>query len=836
MINDMKNFTLNDLNTSPAKDKNKPNNVNVRLGIRVKLQEKFLKKQLQVNSVLTKESNTNLFSIKSELSDIGDLLSKQPKVLEKAFEKSFEKALKKVVSSIPQGNGNNDSGFSIDDLPERNKKNKKTRNRRGRSRTGRNLANVTESITENIPTTRIGKLGKAGKGLLKKIPKIGGLLGIADVASSSSEINSVKKNKGGKLNDFTQNALGFGIPGAAIAAGGFGLSLMNDAYDDVSTRRKQEQESKGLRDPQTFSELFDRMLGDTTSTTVKNQKILSKTGKEFVKTEKSLETNNKELKKTTEEIKDFDVKDFFGSIGDKISGAFKQAVSGVEGVLDSAKLAVTGAFSQDNGYVPGSHQPIGTGGVGGIGEPEGDIKTRPLGKTKVSSDQKGMMKNVYSAFTQAGFSEAQAKALTAEVGRENAYNPKNVFGTHTDAANGATNTGFFSWQGNRSEKLQKRLAEKGLMKNGKMDQSQESLNEMAKFAKEEMESGQYKGLGNFMENKNVDSETAAKQLGKGYIKWAYGQDKLRSGKSFDWRSHDTRRAGYYNQLEGILGSNTSGTTQQERPNSVLHGDENKNIPASIQNVNDQLMQSTQDAIDKGVKYNYGSKKSSSGSIDCSGWIMEINGQMSEQLTDKDAIKPTIDAMKQGASQQGAAGIIQAVGQQTGKELSGADVNANNLKEGMVIGIDHSQGGAKSGEGRYKGIDHIVQVVRDPKTGELAISESSSKKGVHTTDANEWLQRNAKKPKYAVDPYDALRNDSTQVAKIEKENQPLLSPALETDTNKEKQATVINNVNNVSNNTNIAKGGSNDSSLPLITRNPLSSIQAYNLSLMSNSVS
>ena len=102
----MKNFTLNDLNTSPVKDKNKPSNANVRLGIRVKLQEKFLKKQLQVNSTLTKESNANLFSIKSELSDIEDLLSKQPKVLEKAF----ERALKKVVASIPQSsNTNNDS-------------------------------------------------------------------------------------------------------------------------------------------------------------------------------------------------------------------------------------------------------------------------------------------------------------------------------------------------------------------------------------------------------------------------------------------------------------------------------------------------------------------------------------------------------------------------------------------------------------------------------------------------------------------------------------------------------------------------------------------------------
>jgi len=128
-----------------------------------------------------------------------------------------------------------------------------------------------------------------------------------------------------------------------------------------------------------------------------------------------------------------------------------------------------------------------------------------------------------------------------------------VFGTHDDQANSLKNTGFFSWQGSRSDELKKKLAEKGLLdKSGQMFHSQESLNEMAKFAIEEMRSGQYKGLGNFMKNKDVDSETAAKQLGKGYVKWAYGQNKLSNGKDFNWKQHDVKRAGYYKQIDAIV--------------------------------------------------------------------------------------------------------------------------------------------------------------------------------------------------------------------------------------------------------------------------------------------
>jgi murein DD-endopeptidase MepM/ murein hydrolase activator NlpD len=258
----------------------------------------------------------------------------------------------------------------------------------------------------------------------------------------------------------------------------------------------------------------------------------------------------------------------YGDIGAAADSSGPSAMMG--GRWSNPSIRGGGGGGGGGGFIPGSQGTpavgggmIGGGAGGGVGTPGGTGgSTGSQEVAKVSTDTESMMSNVYSSFTKAGFSENQAKALTAEVGRENGFQSKYIYGDHGDAANAATNTGFFSWQGDRKKKLQEHLASKGLMKDGKMVQGQASLDAMAEFAKGEMESGQYKGLGDFMQNKNVDSETAAKQLGKGYIKWAYGQDRLRNGASFDWRAHDKKRAGYYNKIDQMVGKNKAGDTQQ----------------------------------------------------------------------------------------------------------------------------------------------------------------------------------------------------------------------------------------------------------------------------------
>lgn len=91
---------------------------------------------------------------------------------------------------------------------------------------------------------------------------------------------------------------------------------------------------------------------------------------------------------------------------------------------------------------------------------------------------------------------------------------------------------------------------------------------------------------------------------------------------------------------------------------------------------------------------------------------------------------------------------QKTGQTNKEQLTQTD-----SKEGMMIGMDTGQ--QAHDRGRAMGIDHIVQTVRDPKTGQLMISQSSSSgKGYLLTPANAWLaQQNKSKTKlFGVDPF------------------------------------------------------------------------------------
>lgn len=161
-----------------------------------------------------------------------------------------------------------------------------------------------------------------------------------------------------------------------------------------------------------------------------------------------------------------------------------------------------------------------------------------------TKEQDANQTGVLNAFLKAGFSKSQAVALTAEVGRENNYNSKNLYGYHKDEANGAINMGMISWQGERAERLQAYMQQRGLIKDGKMVRSQAALDAQAEFVKQEIDSGKYAATQKLFQQKNLDPEAYAKTLGTDYVRWAYGQDVLKSGKRFNWKSHDNRRRGH----------------------------------------------------------------------------------------------------------------------------------------------------------------------------------------------------------------------------------------------------------------------------------------------------
>lgn len=179
----------------------------------------------------------------------------------------------------------------------------------------------------------------------------------------------------------------------------------------------------------------------------------------------------------------------------------------------------------------------------------------PMGEAKMGGSQKSMMTNVYDGYRKAGFSDAQAKVMTAEVGRENDFSEKLIFGTHVDPHNKAVNLGMISMQGSRGTNLAKYMTAKGLMKGGKMEHSQAAIDAMASFQMQEMQGGGYK-MDEFLANKNVDYQTGSRLAGKNYVKWRYDDPK--------YASHKTREAAYYAAINKISHSDYKGTPQVTR--------------------------------------------------------------------------------------------------------------------------------------------------------------------------------------------------------------------------------------------------------------------------------
>lgn len=153
---------------------------------------------------------------------------------------------------------------------------------------------------------------------------------------------------------------------------------------------------------------------------------------------------------------------------------------------------------------------------------------------RVSGNQEEMGLALYSAFRKSGFSDAQSRVLTAEVGRENAWRPDIIFGTHIDPKNGATNAGMISWQGGRVKPLLAALQAKGLLQNGKMVRSQEALQAQTDFIMQEMRSKSFgasqangAAVDKFLNNPNIGLQEGMDLVGQHYIKWAINNPKYR---------------------------------------------------------------------------------------------------------------------------------------------------------------------------------------------------------------------------------------------------------------------------------------------------------------------
>ena len=166
------------------------------------------------------------------------------------------------------------------------------------------------------------------------------------------------------------------------------------------------------------------------------------------------------------------------------------------------------------------------------------------------------MAMVLQALKNAGLNDNQARILGAEIGRENAFQDKYLWGYHPDPKNGAANIGIISWQGSRGKGVERALKEAGLIQNGKIVKGQQSLDVMAKYLVNEIRTNPTyaQTKKQFLDNPNVDYHTGTKVLGTNFIRWRYNDPKYASGHK--------NRDKFYAQLGGITpagGSATDGT-------------------------------------------------------------------------------------------------------------------------------------------------------------------------------------------------------------------------------------------------------------------------------------
>ncbi|MDU5771838.1 MULTISPECIES: tape measure protein [Acinetobacter] len=163
------------------------------------------------------------------------------------------------------------------------------------------------------------------------------------------------------------------------------------------------------------------------------------------------------------------------------------------------------------------------------------------------------MLRVYQAFRNAGLGDKQARVLTAQVGRENDFRNEAMFGSHKDANNGYTNTGFISWQKGRSTKLMQTLQGQGVLdKKGQIQQTQDALDAQAKFLLQEvMTNKSYSKSKNALLNDDLDYRSLEKIIGKNLIGWDYEGKKLGKEKA---SQHLAKQDSYFNQLNKILGA------------------------------------------------------------------------------------------------------------------------------------------------------------------------------------------------------------------------------------------------------------------------------------------
>ncbi|ELY6121715.1 TPA: hypothetical protein LUJ82_000810 [Acinetobacter baumannii] len=256
----------------------------------------------------------------------------------------------------------------------------------------------------------------------------------------------------------------------------------------------------------------------------------------------------KKVGEWTDELKDIDFSKLFTD--------FLKSVAGGTASLVTHPVQTVGGWGRSL-YDKGMQGLYDMSG-GAVGS---DVNS-PIGKNKTEKQLA-----VYNAMKKAGFNSNWAAAMTASIGRENDYRDEYLFGKHQDKA-GGINQGLISWQGARRDRLNAFMKQRGLVdNNGNFKKGQASLDAQAQFTKWELENDPaFAPVREYMKNNpNASKEDAARVLGKKYVKWAYGQSRLRNGKSFDWKPHLAKEYNYRNNLDKAIQENGDDVAGSVKP-------------------------------------------------------------------------------------------------------------------------------------------------------------------------------------------------------------------------------------------------------------------------------
>lgn len=220
---------------------------------------------------------------------------------------------------------------------------------------------------------------------------------------------------------------------------------------------------------------------------------------------------------------------------DSIISHFSKGFTSVKGILNDTitqgdTLSDTMYELQDAGVAAGQGLAVSTKQADENAKAN-EKAAKAKDKNAKATKELSRMEQVHAAFVKAGMSDNQARIMTAEVGREGSFLDKNLFGYHNDPKNGKVNVGMISWQKDRGQALIKELTSLGLIKNGKMVQSQEALDAQAAFVvKEMLGNKRYERTKNqFLLNPNVSYDKGKEVLGRNYIAWRYDDKAFASG-------------------------------------------------------------------------------------------------------------------------------------------------------------------------------------------------------------------------------------------------------------------------------------------------------------------